>query len=94
MQREARVGVVNPSPGGGGNNGVETTSLKLKQQQQDSLQAQKTQIGMSADLCIHFVGDGLARITAASATYPPDCVRKRLAARVGSYALCKIFSLL
>ncbi|XP_039034072.1 mitochondrial substrate carrier family protein B-like [Hibiscus syriacus] len=186
MQTEARVGVVNPSPGGGrrGNNGVETTSLKLKQQQQELLQAQKPQIGtvsqllaggvagalsktctaplarltilfqvqgmhsdaatirkasiwreasrivgeegfrafwkgnlvtiahrlpysslnfyayeqykkllymfpgleshgksMSSDLCIHFVGGGLAGITAASATYPLDLVRTRLAAQ-------------
>ncbi|GMI87184.1 hypothetical protein like AT3G55640 [Hibiscus trionum] len=184
MQTEARVGVVNPSPGGGGNNGVDTTSLKLKQQQQELLQAQKTQIGtvsqllaggvagalsktctaplarltilfqvqgmhsdaatlrkasiwreasrivgeegfrafwkgnlvtiahrlpysslnfytyeqykkllymlpgleshsksMSSELCIHFVGGGLAGITAASATYPLDLVRTRLAAQ-------------
>ncbi|XVF23980.1 hypothetical protein REPUB_Repub13aG0086700 [Reevesia pubescens] len=184
MQTEARVGVVNPGHGGGGNSGVETTSLKFKQQQQELLQAQKTQIGtvsqllaggiagalsktctaplarltilfqvqgmhsdaatlrkasiwreasrivgeegfrafwkgnlvtiahrlpysslnfyayerykellymvpaletrgenMSADLCIHFVGGGLAGITAASATYPLDLVRTRLAAQ-------------
>ncbi|KAB2063856.1 hypothetical protein ERO13_A10G224300v2 [Gossypium hirsutum] len=185
MQTEARVGVVNSSPGGGGTNGgVETTSLKFKQQQQELLQAQKTQIGtvsqllaggvagalsktctaplarltilfqvqgmhsdaatlrkasiwreasrivgeegfrafwkgnlvtiahrlpysslnfyayeqykkllymlpglenhgksMSADICIHFVGGGLAGITAASATYPLDLVRTRLAAQ-------------
>ncbi|MBA0571368.1 hypothetical protein Golob_004946, partial [Gossypium lobatum] len=182
---EARVGVVNSSHGGGGTNGgVETTSLKFKQQQQELLQAQKTQIGtvsqllaggvagalsktctaplarltilfqvqgmhsdaatlrkasiwreasrivgeegfrafwkgnlvtiahrlpysslnfyayeqykkllymlpgsenhgksMSADICIHFVGGGLAGITAASATYPLDLVRTRLAAQ-------------
>ncbi|MBA0600528.1 hypothetical protein Gorai_006713, partial [Gossypium raimondii] len=182
---EARVGVVNSSHGGGGTNGgVETTSLKFKQQQQELLQAQKTQIGtvsqllaggvagalsktctaplarltilfqvqgmhsdaatlrkasiwreasrivgeegfrafwkgnlvtiahrlpysslnfyayeqykkllymlpgsenhgksMSADICIHFVAGGLAGITAASATYPLDLVRTRLAAQ-------------
>ncbi|TYH51810.1 hypothetical protein ES332_D10G304700v1 [Gossypium tomentosum] len=185
MQTEARVGVVNSSHGGGGTNGgVETTSLKFKQQQQELLQAQKTQIGtvsqllaggvagalsktctaplarltilfqvqgmhsdaatlrkasiwreasrivgeegfrafwkgnlvtiahrlpysslnfyayeqykkllymlpglenhgksMSADICIHFVAGGLAGITAASATYPLDLVRTRLAAQ-------------
>lgn len=37
---------------------------------------------MSADICIHFVGGGLAGITAASATYPLDLVRTRLAAQV------------
>ncbi|MBA0780858.1 hypothetical protein Gotri_004910, partial [Gossypium trilobum] len=182
---EARVGVVNSSHGGGGTNGgVETTSLKFKQQQQELLQAQKTQIGtvsqllaggvagalsktctaplarltilfqvqgmhsdaatlrkasiwreasriageegfrafwkgnlvtiahrlpysslnfyayeqykkllymlpgsenhgksMSADICIHFVAGGSAGITAASATYPLDLVRTRLAAQ-------------
>ncbi|XP_028776156.1 mitochondrial substrate carrier family protein B [Neltuma alba] len=36
---------------------------------------------MSADLCIHFVGGGLAGITAATATYPLDLVRTRLAAQ-------------
>ncbi|TXG58698.1 hypothetical protein EZV62_016527 [Acer yangbiense] len=35
----------------------------------------------SADLCVHFVGGGLAGITAASATYPLDLVRTRLAAQ-------------
>ncbi|KAK9031970.1 hypothetical protein V6N11_056255 [Hibiscus sabdariffa] len=182
MQTEARVGVLNPSPGG--NNGVETTSLKFKQQQKELLQKQNTQIGtvsqllaggfagalsktctaplarltilkivqgmhsdaatlrkasiwreasrivgeegfrafwkgnlviiahrlpysslnfysyeqykkllymvpgleshgksMSSELCIHFVGAGLAGIIAASATYPLDLVRTRLAAQ-------------
>lgn len=37
---------------------------------------------MSTDLCVHFVGGGLAGITAASATYPLDLVRTRLAAQV------------
>lgn len=36
----------------------------------------------SADLSIHFVGGGLAGITAATATYPLDLVRTRLAAQV------------
>ncbi|XVE69278.1 hypothetical protein DITRI_Ditri09bG0138900 [Diplodiscus trichospermus] len=35
----------------------------------------------SANLCIHFIGGGLAGITAASATYPLDLVRTRLAAQ-------------
>lgn len=38
----------------------------------------------SADLCVHFVGGGLAGITAASSTYPLDLVRTRLAAQVMS----------
>ncbi|XP_054788556.1 uncharacterized protein LOC129294323 isoform X2 [Prosopis cineraria] len=36
---------------------------------------------ISADLCIHFVGGGLAGISAATATYPLDLVRTRLAAQ-------------
>uniref|UniRef100_A0A2N9HUG1 Uncharacterized protein n=1 Tax=Fagus sylvatica TaxID=28930 RepID=A0A2N9HUG1_FAGSY len=36
---------------------------------------------MSSDMCVHFVGGGLAGITAASATYPLDLVRTRLAAQ-------------
>ncbi|PON35287.1 Mitochondrial carrier protein [Parasponia andersonii] len=36
---------------------------------------------MSTNLCVHFVGGGLAGITAASATYPLDLVRTRLAAQ-------------
>ncbi|KAK1570366.1 hypothetical protein Q3G72_000809 [Acer saccharum] len=36
---------------------------------------------MSANLCVHFVAGGLAGITAASATYPLDLVRTRLAAQ-------------
>ena len=39
---------------------------------------------MSANLCIHFIGGGLAGITAASATYPLDLVRTRLTAQVRS----------
>ncbi|XVE96945.1 hypothetical protein REPUB_Repub02eG0267900 [Reevesia pubescens] len=38
----------------------------------------------SADLCVHFVGGGLAGMTAASATYPLDLVRTRLAAQRNS----------
>ena len=37
---------------------------------------------MSSDVCVHFVGGGLAGITAASATYLLDLVRTRLAAQV------------
>ncbi|KAJ7960182.1 Mitochondrial substrate carrier family protein [Quillaja saponaria] len=36
---------------------------------------------MSADLCVHFVGGGLAGITSASVTYPLDLIRTRLAAQ-------------
>ncbi|XP_031274010.1 mitochondrial substrate carrier family protein B-like isoform X2 [Pistacia vera] len=36
---------------------------------------------MGADACLHFLGGGLAGITAASATYPLDLVRTRLAAQ-------------
>lgn len=36
---------------------------------------------MSSDLFVHFVGGGLAGITAASITYPLDLVRTRLAAQ-------------
>ncbi|KAL6219466.1 hypothetical protein ACLB2K_007227 [Fragaria x ananassa] len=36
---------------------------------------------MSTDICVHFVGGGLAGITAATATYPLDLVRTRLAAQ-------------
>ncbi|XP_020202265.1 mitochondrial substrate carrier family protein V isoform X2 [Cajanus cajan] len=36
---------------------------------------------VSADLCVHFVGGGLAGITAATSTYPLDLVRTRLAAQ-------------
>ncbi|CAI9098319.1 OLC1v1034941C2 [Oldenlandia corymbosa var. corymbosa] len=37
--------------------------------------------GANADVVVHFVGGGLAGITAASATYPLDLVRTRLAAQ-------------
>lgn len=36
----------------------------------------------SSDFFVHFVGGGLAGITAASATYPLDLIRTRLAAQV------------
>ncbi|KAK9986430.1 hypothetical protein SO802_031381 [Lithocarpus litseifolius] len=39
---------------------------------------------MSSDVCVHFVGGGLAGITAASATYPLDLVRTRLAAQTNA----------
>ena len=42
---------------------------------------------MSANLLVHFLGGGLAGITAASTTYPLDLVRTRLAAQVRSYDL-------
>uniref|UniRef100_A0A5B6ZK47 Mitochondrial substrate carrier family protein B-like n=1 Tax=Davidia involucrata TaxID=16924 RepID=A0A5B6ZK47_DAVIN len=35
----------------------------------------------SADICVHFIGGGLAGITAASTTYPLDLIRTRLAAQ-------------
>jgi hypothetical protein len=45
-------------------------------------QLQSNRDNISADLCIHFVGGGLAGITAATSTYPLDLVRTRLAAQV------------
>ena len=42
---------------------------------------------VSADLCVHFVGGGMAGITAATSTYPLDLVRTRLAAQVRSNVL-------
>ncbi|KAJ6922430.1 hypothetical protein NC652_016160 [Populus alba x Populus x berolinensis] len=36
----------------------------------------------TADLAVHFIGGGMAGITAASATYPLDLVRTRLAAQL------------
>lgn len=44
-------------------------------------QLQSHKDNISADLCIHFVGGGLAGITAATSTYPLDLVRTRLAAQ-------------
>lgn len=43
----------------------------------------------SANPLVHFVGGGLAGITAASATYPLDLVRTRLAAQVSWY-VCEL----
>lgn len=37
---------------------------------------------ISSNVFVHFVAGGLAGITAASATYPLDLVRTRLAAQV------------
>ena len=42
-----------------------------------------------ADAFVHFVGGGLAGMTAASATYPLDLVRTRLAAQV-NYCITEI----
>lgn len=36
----------------------------------------------STEICVRLVGGGLAGITAASATYPLDLIRTRLAAQV------------
>lgn len=41
-----------------------------------------------ADAFVHFVGGGLAGMTAASATYPLDLVRTRLAAQVRKILSC------
>ncbi|XVF55181.1 hypothetical protein PTKIN_Ptkin06aG0016200 [Pterospermum kingtungense] len=50
-----------------------------------SIIGQENQRGnASSDLCVHFVGGGLAGMTAASATYPLDLVRTRLAAQRNS----------
>jgi len=46
----------------------------------------------SADLFVHFVGGGLSGITSATATYPLDLVRTRLAAQViANYRYLKNF---
>lgn len=37
---------------------------------------------IAGNMVVHFMGGGLAGITAASATYPLDLVRTRLAAQV------------
>lgn len=47
-----------------------------------SIVRERYQGNTSADLFVHFVGGGLAGITAASVTYPLDLVRTRLAAQV------------
>lgn len=44
-----------------------------------SLQSRRGHVG--TDLCVHFVGGGLAGVTAASMTYPLDLMRTRLAAQ-------------
>ena len=36
----------------------------------------------ATDACVHFVGGGMSGITAATATYPLDLIRTRLAAQV------------
>lgn len=36
----------------------------------------------TTDMCVHFLGGGMAGITAASVTYPLDLVRTRLSAQV------------
>ncbi|TKY63347.1 Mitochondrial substrate carrier family protein B [Spatholobus suberectus] len=46
-----------------------------------SLMGENVSGNSSANLLVHFVGGGLAGITAASATYPLDLVRTRLAAQ-------------
>ena len=47
-----------------------------------SLMGENHRGNASKNLFVHFVGGGLAGITAASATYPLDLVRTRLAAQV------------
>lgn len=49
---------------------------------------------VSADVFIHFVGGGMAGITAATSTYPLDLVRTRLAAQVrySLFYLCLMLS--
>lgn len=54
-----------------------------------SLMGEKFRGNASANLSVHFVGGGLAGITAASATYPLDLVRTRLAAQVCS-SFCEL----
>lgn len=49
---------------------------------------------LGADTCVHFVGGGLAGITAASATYPLDLVRTRLAAQVNKHRPHNLLSFL
>ncbi|MED6169446.1 hypothetical protein PIB30_021437 [Stylosanthes scabra] len=46
---------------------------------------------VSADLCIQFVGGGLAGITASASTYPLDLVRTRLAAQTNTTYYSGIF---
>ncbi|XP_057724756.1 uncharacterized protein LOC130940585 [Arachis stenosperma] len=49
---------------------------------------------VSADLCIQFVGGGLAGITASASTYPLDLVRTRLAAQTNTSYYSGIFNAL
>nr|XP_025609283.1 mitochondrial substrate carrier family protein B isoform X2 [Arachis hypogaea]XP_025609284.1 mitochondrial substrate carrier family protein B isoform X2 [Arachis hypogaea]XP_025609285.1 mitochondrial substrate carrier family protein B isoform X2 [Arachis hypogaea] len=49
---------------------------------------------VSADLCIQFVGGGLAGITASASTYPLDLVRTRLAAQTNTTYYSGIFNAL
>ncbi|MED6170749.1 hypothetical protein PIB30_034016 [Stylosanthes scabra] len=49
---------------------------------------------VSADLCIQFVGGGLAGITASASTYPLDLVRTRLAAQTNTTYYSGIFQAL
>ncbi|KAL1308105.1 hypothetical protein HN51_050039 [Arachis hypogaea] len=49
---------------------------------------------VSADLCIQFVGGGLAGITASASTYPLDLVRTRLAAQTNTAYYSGIFNAL
>jgi hypothetical protein len=46
---------------------------------------------MRSDYCLNFVCGGLAGITAASATYPLDLVRTRLAAQVNLWQTLDAF---
>lgn len=46
-----------------------------------------------ADYLVHFIGGGLAGMTAATATYPLDLVRTRLAAQVIHYYILKLRAL-
>ncbi|XP_057971047.1 uncharacterized protein LOC131159868 [Malania oleifera] len=49
-----------------------------------SIPALRSCNGSVRDFCVHFVGGGLAGITAASVTYPLDLVRTRLAAQTNA----------
>ncbi|KAJ7961356.1 Mitochondrial substrate carrier family protein [Quillaja saponaria] len=49
-----------------------------------SLLGESRQGNTTANVCVHFVGGGLAGITAAASTYPLDLVRTRLAAQTNS----------
>lgn len=49
---------------------------------------------MSTDHFVHFIGGGLAGITAATTSYPLDLVRTRLAAQVTFWVLVEAFAFL